>query len=72
MQLQIASNNDSLASERLARIAGDNNLQTQITNNDSDILALQNITGGGGSTSLQTQINNNDSDILNLQDSNNW
>jgi len=77
-QRQIFNNDSDIASEilariagdsneALARIAGDNNLQVQITNNDSDILALQNITGGGGSTSLQTQITNNDSDILNLQ-----
>ena len=66
-QRQIFNNDSDIASEILSRIAGDSNLQVQITNNDSDILALQNITGGGGSTSLQTQITNNDSDILNLQ-----
>ena len=66
-QRQIFNNDSDIAAEILSRIAGDSNLQVQITNNDSDILALQNITGGGGSTSLQTQITNNDSDILNLQ-----
>ena len=66
-QRQIFNNDSDIASEILSRIAGDSNLQVQITNNDSDILALQNITGGGGSTSLQTQITNNDSDILSLQ-----
>ena len=38
--------------------SADSNLQTQITNNDSDITALQTATG-----SLQTQVSNNDSDI---------
>ncbi len=41
--------------------SADSNLQTQITNNDSDITALQTATG-----SLQAQVSNNDSDISTL------
>ena len=37
----VSTGDDNLDAEIAARIAGDNNLQTQITSNDSDISALQ-------------------------------